>query len=62
MSDSTRDQRPPESCEEAGRTEESFLMWAMTPTGYLDHARLVDLLDDPTRFVDAARQAFDVVR
>lgn len=45
---------------EAGRTEAGLALWMISPTGYLDGARPVDLLDEPETVVEAARQSFNV--
>ncbi|WP_144662866.1 hypothetical protein [Paenarthrobacter nicotinovorans] len=45
---------------EAGRSEAGLALWIISPTGYLDGARPVDLLDEPETVVEAARQSFNV--
>lgn len=45
---------------DAGRSEASLALWAVSTTGYLDGARPVDRLDEPETVIHAAREAFNV--
>ncbi|WP_417216689.1 hypothetical protein [Arthrobacter sp.] len=45
---------------EADRSESGLALWMISPTGYLDGLRPVDLLDEPDHVVEAARQSFNV--
>jgi ribosomal protein L7/L12 len=45
---------------DAGRSEAGLALWIVSPTGYLDGSRPVDLLDEPETVVEAARQSFNV--
>ncbi|MBM6620475.1 hypothetical protein JTF08_02515 [Micrococcaceae bacterium RIT802] len=45
---------------DADRSESGLALWMISPTGYLDGSRPVDLLDEPDQVVAAARQSFNV--
>lgn len=43
-----------------GRTEAGLIQWLCSPTGYLGAKRPVDVIESPTRVLDAARNAFGI--
>lgn len=47
------------AAERAGRSEASLILWLVTPSGSLDGARPVDLLDDADRLLAAAKDSFN---
>jgi hypothetical protein len=48
------------AAEGAGRSEASLILWLISPSGHLNGARPVDLMEDPDRVMQAAKDSFVV--
>jgi hypothetical protein len=48
------------AAEGAGRSEASLILWLISPSGRLNGARPVDLMEDPDRVMQAAKDSFVV--